>query len=146
VHDAGVVEPNKTVKGRVFTGGAAEGEGKDECNRLELDVPKRSVKQSQSVVGIIATKRIVTSPSSMSCVPLGVGTQTNRNNKRASQRMFRQIDRHLSWKARLTFMSHHLPHQQHHPRLLARINQLITTSCMMMNGTNPSPAYLRSKE
>jgi hypothetical protein len=87
VHDAGVVEPNKTVKGRVFTGGAAEGEGKDECNRLELDVPKRSVKRSQSVVGIIATKRIVTSPSSMSCVPLGVGTQTNRNNKCASQQI-----------------------------------------------------------
>src|ERR1700733_1379726 len=47
----------------------------------------RSVERTQSVVGIIATKRIVTSPSSMSYVPLGVGMQTNRNNKRASQQI-----------------------------------------------------------
>jgi hypothetical protein len=57
-------EPNKTVKGCAFAGGAAEGEG----NGLALDLPKRSVKWTQSVVGILTTKGTVTS---MRRVPLG---------------------------------------------------------------------------
>ena len=45
------------MKGCAFAGSTAEGEG----SGLALDVPKRSVKWIQSVVGILTTKETVTS-------------------------------------------------------------------------------------